>query len=114
MKIEDEGIYFDYSKHRITTATLNLLLQLAEQSVLRSHIESMFSGEKINICEERAALHIALHLPREDSIMIDGEDAVVKVHKILDQMADIAHKICNRQWKGFTGKSIRNVILIII
>ncbi|HNR66280.1 MAG TPA: glucose-6-phosphate isomerase, partial [Atribacterota bacterium] len=112
MVVEDEGIYFDYSKHRITSETLNLLLQLAEQSALQGHIEAMFSGEKINISEDRAVLHIALRSPRGDSIIVDGEDAVVKVHEVLHKMANFASQIRSGQWKGFTGKSIRNVISI--
>ncbi len=112
MVVKDEGIYFDYSKHRITSETINLLLQLAEQSALQSHIEAMFSGEKINISEDRAVLHIALRSPRGDSIIVDGEDVVVRVHEVLDQMANFASQIRSGQWKGFTGKSIRNVISI--
>ena len=112
MVIEDAGIYFDYSKHRITEETINLLLELAEQSNLQGHIEAMFRGEKINITEERAALHIALRAPRGYSIMIDGEDVVARVHEVLDKMALFARRIRSGQWRGFTGKPIKNVINI--
>jgi len=112
MAVEDIGIYYDYSKHRVTNETLQLLWQLAEESGLRTYIDSMFRGEKINITEDRAALHIALRTPRGKSIMVDGENVVPKVHNVLDRMADLANKVRNGQWKGYTGKSVRNVINI--
>ncbi len=112
MVIEDAGIYFDYSKHIITKETLSLLLLLAEQSNLQSHIEAMFQGEKINYTENRAALHIALRMPVEDSILLDGEDIVAKVHKVLHKMKCFANLIRSGQWKGFTGKAIKNIINI--
>src|SRR6056297_2590925 len=112
MAVEDIGIYYDYSKHRVTNETLQLLWQLAEESGLRTYIDDMFRGEKINITEDRAALHIALRTPKGKSIMVDGENVVPKVHIVLDRMADLANKVRNGQWKGYTGKSVRNVVNI--
>jgi len=112
MAIEELGIYFDYSKHRITDETIQLLLQLAEQSGLRSYIDAMFSGEKINITEKRAALHVALRSPKEETIIVDGENVVPKVHKVLDRMVILARKIRDGQWKGYSGKTIRNIVNI--
>ena len=112
MAVEAIGIYYDYSKHRVTNETLQLFWQLAEESGLRTYIDSMFRGEKINITEDRAALHIALRTPKGKSIMIDGENVIPKVHNVLDRMADLANKVRNGQWKGYTGKSVRNVVNI--
>jgi glucose-6-phosphate isomerase len=112
MAIEELGVYFDYSKHRITDETIQLLLQLAEQSGLRSYIDAMFSGEKINITEKRAALHVALRAPKEETIIVDGENVIPKVHKVLDRMANLARKIRDGQWKGYSGKTIRNIVNI--
>ena len=112
MAVEDIGIYYDYSKHRVTNETLQLLWQLAEESGLRTYIDNMFRGEKINITEDRAALHIALRTPKGKSIMVDGENVVPKVHNVLDRMANFANKVRNGQWKGYTGKSVRNVVNI--
>lgn len=112
MTIEDIGICYDYSKNRVTNETIRLLLQLAEESGLGSHIDSMFSGEKINITENRAALHIALRAPKDKIIMVDGENIVPKVQMVLDRMVDFANRLRNGLWKGYTGKPIRNVINI--
>lgn len=112
MTAEAIGIYFDYSKHRITDETLQLLLQLAEESGLQDHIEAMFRGEKINITEKRAVLHTALRAPKEESIIVDGEDVVPKVHAVLDKMAIFSNRIRSREWRGHTGKPIRNIINI--
>ncbi len=109
---EAEGIYFDYSKHRVTDKTLKLLLDLAEQSGLRERIEAMFTGEKINITEKRAVLHTALRAPRDAKILVDGENVVPGVHEVLDRMSDFASRVRSGAWKGFTGKRIRNVINI--
>jgi glucose-6-phosphate isomerase len=87
MTAEAVGIYFDYSKHRITDETLRLLLQLAEESGLRARIDAMFRGEKINVTEKRAVLHVALRAPKGQSIIVDGEDVVPQVHAVLDKMA---------------------------
>jgi glucose-6-phosphate isomerase len=109
---EAEGIYFDYSKHRITDETVRLLLDLAAQSGLRDRIEAMFTGEKINITERRAVLHTALRAPKGAVIKVDGENVVPGVHEVLDRMADFSNRVRSGAWKGFTGKRIRNVINI--
>jgi glucose-6-phosphate isomerase len=109
---EAVGIYFDYSKHRITDETLRLLLQLAEEAGLRARIDAMFRGEKINLTEKRAVLHVALRAPKGHSIVVDGEDVVPQVHAVLDKMADFSNRVRSGEWKGHTGKPIRNVINI--
>ena len=106
------GLYLDYSKNRITDETLDLLLQLAEARGLRERIEAMFTGEKINVTEQRAVLHVALRAPRSEQIVVDGIDVVQEVHAVLDKMADFAHKIRAGEWLGFTGRPIRNVVNI--
>jgi len=112
MTAEAVGIYLDYSKNRITGETLKLLVQLAEESGLRSRIDAMFSGEKINITEKRAVLHTALRAPRGASIIVDGENVVPQVHAVLDKMADFSNRIRSGAWKGHTGKSIRHIVNI--
>jgi glucose-6-phosphate isomerase len=112
MTAEAVGIYFDYSKHRITDETLRLLLQLAEQSGLRTRIDAMFRGEKINVTEKRAVLHVALRAPKGQSIMVDDQDVVPQVHAVLDKMAGFSNRVRSGEWKGHTGKRIRNVINI--
>ena len=107
---EAVGIYLDYSKNRITDETVRLLLQLAEESGLRSRIDAMFRGEKINVTEKRAVLHVALRAPKGQSIVMDGEDVVPQVHAVLNKMADFASRVRSGEWKGHTGKPIRNVI----
>jgi glucose-6-phosphate isomerase len=112
MAIEAVGLYLDYSKNRVTDETLNLLLQLAEESGLRERIDAMFSGEKINITEKRAVLHVALRAPKDASILVDGKNVVPEVHAVLDRMADFSERVRSGQWKGHSGKRIRNVINI--
>jgi glucose-6-phosphate isomerase len=112
MTAEAVGIYFDYSKHRITNETLSLLLQLAEESGLRARIAAMFRGEKINVTEKRSVLHVALRAPQGQSIVVDGEDVVLKVHTVLDKMAEFSALVRSGEWKGHTGKPMRNVINI--
>jgi glucose-6-phosphate isomerase len=112
LTLEAIGIYFDYSKNRITDETLRLLVQLAEEAGLRQHIDAMFRGDRINISENRAVLHVALRAPRGQSIVVDGEDVVPKVHAVLDQMADFCDRVRSGAWKGFTGKRIRNIVNI--
>ena len=112
MTAEAIGIYLDYSKHRITGETLKLLLQLADQSGLKSRIDAMFRGEKINVTEKRAVLHVALRAPKGQSIIVDGENVVPKVHAVLDKMADFSNRVRSGGWKGHTGKPIRNIINI--
>src|SRR3984957_3488931 len=108
--VEAVGLFLDYSKNRITDETLQLLLQLAEESGLRARIDAMFRGERINITEKRAVLHVALRAPRDASIVVDGENVVPKVHAVLDRMADFSGRVRSGEWKGHTGKRIRNVI----
>jgi glucose-6-phosphate isomerase len=109
---EAAGIYLDYSKHLVTDETLTLLLRLAEESGLRERIEAMFRGEKINVTENRAVLHVALRAPRDAVIMHDGKNVVPEVHAVLDKMADFANRVRSGAWVGSTGKHIRNVINI--
>jgi len=112
MAVEAVGLYLDYSKNRVTDETLKLLLQLATESGLRERINAMFSGEKINITEKRAVLHVALRAPKDESILVDGKNVVPEVHAVLDQMADFSNRVRSGEWKGHTGKRIRNVINI--
>jgi glucose-6-phosphate isomerase len=109
---EAAGLYLDYSKNRITDQTLRLLLQLAEESGLRRRIDAMFSGEKINVTERRAVLHVALRAPRGASILVDGQDVVPQVHAVLDKMAEFASRVRSGAWLGSTGKRMRNVVNI--
>lgn len=106
------GIYLDYSKNRITDETIKLLINLAEAVGLRARIEAMFSGEKINITENRAVLHVALRAPRDQEIIVDGENVVPAVHEVLDRMADFAARVRDGQWTGYTGERIRNIVNI--
>jgi glucose-6-phosphate isomerase len=110
LAVEAAGIYFDYSKNRITDETLGLLFQLAQESGLREHIDAMFRGDKINTSEKRAVLHVALRAPRGASILHDGQNVVPEVHAVLDKMADFSDRVRTGAWKGHTGKRIRNVI----
>jgi glucose-6-phosphate isomerase len=109
---EAAGLYLDYSKNRVTDETLALLVQLAEKSGLRARIDAMFRGERINVTENRAALHVALRAPRGTSIIVDGENIVPHVHAVLDEMAEFANRIRSGAWKGHTGKRIKNVVNI--
>ncbi|HCF83979.1 MAG TPA: glucose-6-phosphate isomerase, partial [Ktedonobacter sp.] len=106
------GIYFDYSKNRVTEETMRLLLELAESSGLRERIDAMFQGEKINVTEQRAVLHVALRAPKEQSIVVDGENVVPSVHAVLDKMADFSNRVRSGAWQGYTGKRIRNIVNI--
>ena len=109
---EGAGLFLDYSKNRVTDETLRLLVDLAEQSDLTGRREAMFRGEHINVSEDRAVLHVALRLPRERSLVVDGADVVKEVHAVLDRMAAFAERVRNGEWTGHTGKPIRNVINI--
>ncbi|HYR96172.1 MAG TPA: glucose-6-phosphate isomerase, partial [Candidatus Binatus sp.] len=109
---EGAGLYLDYSKHRVTDETLRLLLALAEESDLPARIEAMFRGEKINVTEHRAVLHVALRAPRGQSIVVDGEDVVPEVHAVLDRMTDFATRVRDGRWTGHTGKRIRSIVNI--
>jgi glucose-6-phosphate isomerase len=112
LTVEAEGIYLDYSKHRITDETLKLLLQLAKESGVKARLDAMFSGEKINITERRAVLHVALRAPKGEKILVDGEDVVPAVHEVLDRMSAFSDRVRSGEWKGHTGKAIKNVINI--
>jgi glucose-6-phosphate isomerase len=109
---EAEGIFLDYSKNRITGETIKLLTQLAEESGLKAKTEAMFTGQKINITEGRAVLHVALRATKSESIILDGEDVVPEVHKVLDKMSGFADRVRSGAWKGHTGKRIKNIINI--
>ena len=110
MTVAAAGIHLDYSKNRVTDETLALLLQLARASGLRPRIDAMFRGDTINVTEERAVLHVALRAPRGQSIRVDGEDVVPRVHAVLDRMAAFAAAVRSGAWKGHTGKPIRNIV----
>jgi glucose-6-phosphate isomerase len=112
MTAEAVGIYLDYSKNRITEQTLKLLLDLAREVDLRGRIDAMFRGEKINVSEQRAVLHVALRAPRGASILVDGENVVPEVHAVLDRMADFANQVRGGDWRGHSGKRIRNIVNI--
>ena len=112
MTAEAAGIFLDYSKNRVTSETLRLLFQLAEEAGLRNRIEAMFRGEKINSTEDRAVLHVALRAPRDATIEVDGKNVVPGVHAVLDKMAAFCDRVRRGEWKGHTGKRIRNVINI--
>src|SRR6202047_2977875 len=109
---EAVGLYLDYSKHRVTDETLRLLIRLAAARGLRARIDAMYSGEKINSTEGRAVLHIALRAPRDEHILVDGEDVVPAVHAVLDRMSAFADSVRGGQWTGYTGQPIRNVVNI--
>ncbi len=109
---EASGLFLDYSKNRVTNETLSLLLKLAEESGLRERIDAMFRGDKINITENRAVLHVALRTPKGKSIVVDGKDVVPDVHEVLDRMAEFSNKIRSGAWTGHTGKRIRNIVNI--
>jgi glucose-6-phosphate isomerase len=112
LTVEAVGVYLDYSKNRITDETIDLLVQLAKQSGLRQRIDAMFQGEKINRTENRAVLHVALRAPRGASIVVDGHNVVQDVHEVLDGMAHFSDRVRGGEWKGYTGKRIRNVVNI--
>jgi glucose-6-phosphate isomerase len=112
MSVEGAGLYLDYSKNRLDDETIDLLIQLAEQSGLVERREAMFRGEHINVSEDRAVLHVALRMPRERSLIVDGVDVVKEVHEVLDRMGEFCDKIRDGEWRGHTGRPIRNVINI--
>jgi glucose-6-phosphate isomerase len=105
---EAAGLFLDYSKHRVKARTLKLLVQLAAESGLRERIDAMFRGDKINLTENRAVLHVALRAPKDATILVDGKNVVPEVHAVLDKMADFSNRIRSGAWKGHTGKRIRN------
>jgi glucose-6-phosphate isomerase len=112
MTAEAAGLFLDYSKHRITDETVGLLARLAEESGLAERRAAMFAGERINLSEDRAVLHVALRMPRERSLVVDGEDVVKQVHEVLDRMGSFADRIRGGEWTGHTGRPIRNVVNI--
>jgi glucose-6-phosphate isomerase len=112
LSVEAEGIYLDYSKNRITDETLKLLIALAEERGVAERRDAMFAGEKINVTENRAVLHVALRAPADERIEVDGENVVPMVHEVLDRMSDFADRIRSGDWKGYTGARIRNVVNI--
>jgi glucose-6-phosphate isomerase len=112
MTAEAAGVYLDYSKNRVNAQTLKLLIELAQQAGLRARIDAMFGGEKINVTENRAVLHVALRAPKGASIIVDGKNVVPDVHAVLAKMADFANRVRGGQWKGHSGKRIRNIVNI--
>jgi glucose-6-phosphate isomerase len=108
--LEAAGVYLDYSKHRLTGETLELLLSLAKASGLRQHIDAMFAGDKINFTEKRPVLHVALRAPRDAKILVDGKNVVPDVHAVLDKMSDFSNRVRSGEWKGFSGRRIKNVV----
>ena len=112
LALEACGIYLDYSKNRITDETVRLLVRLADESGLRARIDAMFAGEKINVTEDRAVLHVALRAPRGERIAVDGVDVVPAVHEVLDRMGEFATRVRAGQWRGYTGTPIRNIVNI--
>ncbi|MGH2925949.1 MAG: glucose-6-phosphate isomerase, partial [Solirubrobacterales bacterium] len=112
LTLEAEGLYLDYSKNRITDQTIGLLADLAAATGVAERREAMFRGEHINVSEDRAVLHVALRMPRERSLVVDGVDVVKEVHEVLDRMAAFTERVRSGDWKGQTGKPIRNVVNI--
>jgi glucose-6-phosphate isomerase len=112
MSADAVGLHLDFSKHRIVDETVRLLLQLAEESGLRERIDAMFRGDRINVSEDRSVLHVALRMPRDATLIVDGTDLVAQVHQVLDRMAAFAEQIRSGEWKGHTGRRIRNVVNI--
>jgi glucose-6-phosphate isomerase len=112
LNVETDGLFLDYSKNRITEQTVRLLLALADQTGLKGKIEAMFRGDKINVTEDRAVLHVALRAPADEKILVDGEDVVPAVQEVLNRMASFADRVRSGEWKGATGKRIRNVVNI--
>jgi glucose-6-phosphate isomerase len=107
---EAAGLYLDYSKNRVTDETMRLLVELAAESGVAERRDAMFRGEHINVSEDRAVLHVALRMPRDVSLVVDGADVVAQVHEVLDRMADFSNRVRSGEWRGYTGKRIRNVI----
>jgi glucose-6-phosphate isomerase len=112
LTVEAEGLFFDYSKHRVTDETMRLLVELARERGLSERIDAMFRGERINVTEDRSVLHVALRAPRQSSIVVDGVDVVVEVHQVLDRMAAFADRVRSGEWTGHSGRRIRNVVNI--
>src|SRR3970040_112442 len=109
---EGAGLYLDYSKNRITAETMLLLVRSERQSALTERAEAMFRGDRINVTENRSVLHVALRMPRGTSLVVDGVDVVAEVHEVLDQMAAFSNRVRSGEWKGHTGRPVRNVVSI--
>src|SRR6478672_11748654 len=112
MTAEGAGLFLDFSKNRVTDDTMRLLCQLAEESGMPERREAMFRGERINVSEDRPVLHVALRMPRDRSLLVDGVDVVKQVHEVLDRMGDFCERVRGGEWRGHNGKPIRNVINI--
>ena len=112
LTLEAADLFLDYSKNRVTSETMELLVALAERAGLRQKIDDMFAGKHINVTEDRAVLHVALRAPKDVSIVVDGQNVVPLVHAVLDKMGDFSERVRSGEWKGFTGKRIRNVVNI--
>jgi glucose-6-phosphate isomerase len=112
LTVEAAGLFLDYSKNRVTDETMRLLLELAVESRVAEHRDAMFRGDHINVSEDRAVLHVALRMPASEHLVVDGADVVQQVHEVLDRMTDFANRVRSGEWKGYTGKPIRNVINI--
>ncbi len=112
MTAEAAGLFLDYSKNRVTDETIALLLRLADESGLRERIDAMFRGDRINTTENRSVLHVALRMPRTESLIVDGVDVVAEVHEVLDRMSEFTDRVRSGEWKGHTGKPIRNIVNI--
>ncbi|HXC19466.1 MAG TPA: glucose-6-phosphate isomerase, partial [Acidimicrobiales bacterium] len=112
LRAEAEGIHLDYSKQRITNETIRLLIDLANESGLAERRDQMFRGEHINVSEDRAVLHVALRMPESAALVVDGVDVVAEVHAVLAQMSSFATRVRTGEWKGYTGKAIKNVVNI--
>ena len=110
LSAEAAGLYLDYSKNRITDETLRLLIRLAEESGLEQRRDMMLAGERINVSENRPALHVALRMPKGSSLVVDGVDVVAQVHEVLGRMSDFARRVRSGEWKGFSGKTIKNIV----
>jgi glucose-6-phosphate isomerase len=110
LTMEAAGLYLDYSKNRVTDETMRLLVELASESGVAERRDAMFRGEHINVSEDRAVLHVALRMPRTAALVVDGTDVVRQVHEVLDRMADFSNRVRSGEWRGYTGKRIRNVI----
>src|SRR5690349_22700491 len=106
---EAAGLYLDYSKNRVTDETMRLLVALAEESGVAERRDAMFRGDRINVSEDRSVLHVALRMPRGESLVVDGTDVVQQVHEVLDRMASFADRVRSGEWKGYTGTPIRTV-----
>jgi glucose-6-phosphate isomerase len=112
LRAQAEGLHLDYSKNRVTDETLRLLMELANESGLVQRRDAMFAGEHINVSEDRAVLHVALRMPKEATLVVDGVDVVAQVHEVLNRMTDFANRVRSGEWRGHSGQVIKNVVNI--